>query len=94
MNSGQQLGPYTKDEIIELLSTGAFMPTDLAWCESSADWEPLSQLVPMPPPVEVPVEAPAKVPVETPFAPPPLQLPTAPPPKSPGSAESLGGVKK
>src|SRR3954468_15981286 len=40
--NGQQLGPFTLDEVISKLADGTFVGTDLAWFEGAAGWAPLS----------------------------------------------------
>ena len=43
--NGQQLGPFTLDEVNSKLADGTFVGTDLAWFEGAAGWAPLSQAV-------------------------------------------------
>src|SRR3954468_18354805 len=40
--NGQQLGPFTLDEVNSKLADGTFVGTDLAWFEGTAGWAPLS----------------------------------------------------
>ncbi len=71
---GQQLGPFSLEEINHKLADGTFAGTDLAWYEGAAGWAPLSGVagVIIPPapttpaPAAVtpaPVAAPAAIPV-------------------------------
>jgi membrane protein YdbS with pleckstrin-like domain len=41
---GEQLGPYSVEEVRQSVATGAFVSTDLAWHEGAADWMPLSSI--------------------------------------------------
>ena len=38
---GQQLGPFTEQQIREQLAAGLTGPTDLFWCEGMSDWQPV-----------------------------------------------------
>jgi hypothetical protein len=40
--SGQQLGPFSLEEVNRKLADGTFAGTDLAWYEGAAGWAPLS----------------------------------------------------
>lgn len=42
--NGQQVGPFGLEQVRERLASGEFSPTDLAWCDGMAGWEPLSQI--------------------------------------------------
>lgn len=42
LKDGQQLGPYPLEEINRQISANAFVPSDLAWHEGLAEWQPLS----------------------------------------------------
>ncbi|WP_051946901.1 DUF4190 domain-containing protein [Verrucomicrobium sp. BvORR106] len=42
--NGEQLGQFTAEEIRHGLFDGKFQPTDLAWKDGQADWQPLSAL--------------------------------------------------
>ena len=44
--NGQQMGPYTWEEVQSYLAQGSLLPTDTAWYEGLETWVPLSQLVP------------------------------------------------
>jgi len=41
---GQQLGPYTLEQINSGASLGSFTSADLAWIEGWVDWQPLSKV--------------------------------------------------
>ena len=41
---GERHGPYKEEEVREWLRSGKVSPTDLAWYEGLADWQPLSVL--------------------------------------------------
>ncbi len=68
--SGQQLGPFSLEEINRKLADGTFAGTDLAWYEGAVGWAPLSTVagVVIPPaaaatpaPTPAPILAPAPV---------------------------------
>ena len=67
---GQQLGPFSLEEINRKLADGSFAASDLAWYEGAAGWAPLSGVagVVIPPaaavtPVPTPVPSPAPAPI-------------------------------
>jgi GYF domain 2 len=70
--NGQQLGPFSLEEINRKLSDGTFAGTDLGWHEGAAGWAPLSSLagvvVPPVPTPSTPAPAPAPVSAPTPTA--------------------------
>ena len=41
---GQQMGPYTVEQINEYLAQGSLLPTDYAWHEGLPDWVPVTQI--------------------------------------------------
>ena len=41
---GQQMGPYTVEQINEYLAQGSLLPTDYAWHEGLPDWVPITQI--------------------------------------------------
>ena len=41
---GQQLGPYTPEQVNEYLAAGSLSPDDPAWHEGLAEWVPLNQV--------------------------------------------------
>jgi hypothetical protein len=47
-----QLGPFSEDQLMGMLSGSVVSPRDLAWCEGAADWQALYSLLglPAPPP--------------------------------------------
>src|SRR5436190_6265970 len=72
--NGQQLGPFSLEEINRKLADGAFAGTDLAWYEGAAGWAPLSGVAgvvipgtspatPAPSPIPAPVQPAAIAPV-------------------------------
>src|SRR3954468_25073074 len=81
--NGQQLGPFSLEEINRKLADGSFSGTDLAWYEGAAGWAPLSGVpgvtlqatVPTastPPPTPAPASAPMQpspAPVPAPIRP-------------------------
>ena len=51
LKGGQQLGPYTLEEINRQLTAGIIMVSDLAWHEGLIGWVPLATVVGVEPPV-------------------------------------------
>ena len=49
--AGEPLGTFTETEAIDGLSSGRFLPNDLAWREGMSEWRPLGEVVsaPVPP---------------------------------------------
>jgi uncharacterized protein len=43
-HNGQQVGPFSGEEVSKRLIAGEFFPTDLAWYEGLASWVPLSEV--------------------------------------------------
>ena len=41
---GQQMGPFTMEQIQQHLTAGSVLPTDLAWHEGLPEWVPVQQL--------------------------------------------------
>ena len=56
-HDGQRLGPYSLEEVRSQIANRTLQPTDLAWHEGAAHWQPLSAIPDMagsfPPPVAV-----------------------------------------
>ncbi len=78
--NGQQLGPFSLDEVNRKLADGTFTGADLAWYEGAAGWAPLSGVpgvlirpaAPAAPATPAPTPAPAPIqpaPVPTPIRP-------------------------
>ncbi|MFN2624074.1 MAG: GYF domain-containing protein [Chthoniobacterales bacterium] len=65
--NGQQLGPFSLEEVNRKLSDGSFVGTDLAWYEGAAGWAPLSGV------------AGVVIPAASPATPAPTPAPTAAP---------------
>ncbi|HYJ03703.1 MAG TPA: GYF domain-containing protein [Chthoniobacterales bacterium] len=77
--NGQQLGPFSLEEINRKLADGTFAGTDLGWYEGAAGWAALSSIagviVPAAPaPVFPPAPAPAPAPVSAAPAPAPAPV--------------------
>ena len=82
--NGQQLGPFTLDEVNRKLADGTFSATDLGWYEGAAAWGPLSGVPGVlirpaapPAPAKAPV-APSPGPAPAPFQPTPVAPSPAP----------------
>ena len=77
--NGQQLGPFSLEEVNRKLADGTFVGTDLAWYEGAAGWAPLSGvagvMIPAAPPATV---APAPAPTSAPMQPAPAVAPVRP----------------
>ena len=43
--NGEQMGPYSVEDVRTYLSAGSVLATDLAWAEGRADWVPVEQLL-------------------------------------------------
>jgi hypothetical protein len=68
--NNQQLGTFSKEEILSRYNSGAILPTDLVWTDGMATWEPASKVFGAPAaPDGGGMLAPATPP---PFAPPPI----------------------
>src|SRR3954468_6214783 len=78
--NGQQLGPFSLEEINRKLADRTFTGTDLAWYEGAAGWAPLSSVagVVIPPAVTAGV-APVSTPTLTPAPVRPSAYPVPPP---------------
>lgn len=50
--NGQSFGPYKEATAREHLTSGALMPTDLAWRNDAEGWKPLEELLTASPPVQ------------------------------------------
>jgi hypothetical protein len=80
--NGQQLGPFSIEEVNHKLADGTFAASDLAWYEGAAGWAPLSSVAGVViPPAAVVTPVPAPVP-----APPPKPAPVAPAPIRPNAS--------
>ena len=95
--NGQQLGPFSLEEVNRKLADGTFAGTDLGWYEGAAGWAPLSGIagvvIPQPaattpPPVAAPMPAPVQAaPAVAPIRP---NAPIVQPPK--GNTRTLSVV--
>lgn len=62
----ENIGKFNEQDVANGLRSGRFLPSDLAWREPMATWEPLSNFTDLPPPeaagetkIETPAESPA-----------------------------------
>src|ERR1043165_6984697 len=76
--NGQQLGPFSLEEVNRKLADGTFAGTDLAWYEGAAGWAPLSGV------------AGVVIPPASPATPAPSPAPAAHPPRVTSSLCSAG----
>jgi hypothetical protein len=67
--NGQQLGPFSLEEVNRKLADGTFAGADLAWYEGAAGWAPLSGVPGVVIPAAPPAPTPAPIPVPTQPAP-------------------------
>jgi GYF domain 2 len=79
--NGQQLGPFSLEEVNRKLADGTFVGTDLAWYEGAAGWAPLSGVAGVVIP-QAAVVAPAPKTTPTPTSP-PTAAPVQPAPVAP-----------
>jgi hypothetical protein len=76
--NGQQLGPFSLEEVNHKLADGTFAGTDLAWYEGAAGWAPLSGVAGVVIPPSAPaasIPAPAPSPTPAPVQPAPAVAP-------------------
>jgi hypothetical protein len=81
--NGQQLGPFSVEEVNRKLADGTFAGTDLAWYEGAAGWAPLSGVTgvvvpPVSPSTPAPAPAPTFTPTPSPVQPAPAAAPVRP----------------
>jgi hypothetical protein len=82
--NGQQLGPFSLEEVNRKLADGSFAGSDLAWYEGAAGWAPLSSVAGVViPPVAAATPVPALVPAA---APKPAPVMPAPAPIRPNAS--------
>ena len=75
--NGQQLGPFSLEEINRKLADGTFVGTDLAWYEGAAGWAALSGVPGVVLPA-TPARAPAPTPAPSPVRPTPAPMAAVP----------------
>jgi hypothetical protein len=75
--NGQQLGPFSLEEVNRKLADGTFAGTDLAWYEGAAGWAPLSGVAGVVIP-QAPASTPAPALIPTPVQPAPVVAPVRP----------------
>lgn len=73
--NGQQLGPFSLEEINRKLADGTFAGTDLAWYEGAAGWAPLSGVAGVIIPASTPAATPAAPVAAAPVQPAPAPAP-------------------
>lgn len=49
--NGEQVGPYTEDQISEMIHSGALTRNDIVWHEGLSEWQPLHAVFDLPTPV-------------------------------------------
>jgi hypothetical protein len=65
---GQQLGPYTGEQLVQFAQEGRIMGDTLVWAEGMAEWLPATQISGLMPAAPVAVEAAAPAPAAAPAA--------------------------
>ena len=73
--NGQQLGPFSLEEVNRKLADGTFAGTDLAWYEGAAGWAPLSGVAGVVIPQAAPAPTPTPTPTPAPVQPAPVVTP-------------------
>jgi hypothetical protein len=93
--NGQQLGPFSLEEINRKLADGTFAGTDLGWYEGAAGWVALSGIagVVVPAPAAPATAAPTPAPVSPTLSPMPAAIPRATTPVAQPPAKPAGGYK-
>ena len=43
-HDGQQIGPYSLEDVLAQLAADTIQPTDLAWHEGALEWQPLASI--------------------------------------------------
>ena len=64
--NGQQIGPFSVEDIGGMLAARSIAPTDLGWHEGLTDWQALNTFLSIPAQPPVPATSPAKVPAKVP----------------------------
>lgn len=49
--NGEQVGPYTEEQIVSMVSSGELSRDDIIWHEGLAEWQPIQSVVGLPAPV-------------------------------------------
>jgi len=49
--NGEQVGPYTEEQIISMVSSGEISRDDIIWHEGLAEWQPIHSVVALPAPI-------------------------------------------
>ena len=49
--NGEQVGPYTEEQIISMVSSGELSRDDIIWHEGLAEWQPIQSVVSLPAPI-------------------------------------------
>ena len=91
--NGQQLGPFSVEEINRKLADGTFASTDLGWYEGAAGWAALSSIAGVVVPAPAAAAAPAPAPVSPAPTPAAAPVPRATTPIVQRPATPAGGYK-
>src|SRR5438045_8821080 len=90
--NGQQLGPFSLEEVNRKLADGTFAGTDLGWYEGAAGWAPLSGIAGVVvPQAGATTPPPVAAPRPTPIPPAPAVAPV--PPNSPSVRRPKGSTR-
>ncbi len=54
----QQAGPFSEEQIMQMVSSGMVSPTDLAWHDALIEWVPLNQIINLPDSQNAPTPSP------------------------------------
>jgi len=60
---GQQAGPFTMEQLQQMLASGQITPDQMVWRPGEADWQPLRRFLPPPLPQTTAVPVPSSLPV-------------------------------
>ncbi len=63
--NGQQAGPFSVEEIRDMLAARSIAPTDPGWHEGLTDWQPLNKILPIPAQTPATVPPPLKIPAQS-----------------------------
>ena len=60
--NGEQVGPYTEEQVAAMVASGAITRGDIVWREGLADWQPIHTVINLPAPLAPKAPSPAHIP--------------------------------
>jgi hypothetical protein len=60
--NGEQVGPYTEEQLAAMVASGAISRGDIVWREGLADWQPIHTVINLPAPLAPKAPSPAYIP--------------------------------